>query len=220
MMTQLNLGVTPEGTRIVSAENLALTHNMEIAIVGPIGYGMGWVVDEYKGQPLIWHNGGTLGISSDISFLPESNLAVVVLINRSAGDSFNHAVRDYIFELAFGLEHEADASYVAAEASLSELFAELRRHMTVDTAIDPELADDYAGEYERGIVITQQGDQLVMVTAYGDVPLYATDQEHMFISGGALPGFNATFAEANGTTTLTIAAPNDPGQTVTMAKVS
>ena len=68
-------GIAPDGTRVVSAENLDRTRAPRTAIPAPPGlppllyegtqaYGLGWGVGAYKGQPLVSHSGGTLGFVS------------------------------------------------------------------------------------------------------------------------------------------------------------
>lgn len=48
--------------------------------------GMGWIRSQWKGfeQPVVWHNGGTLGYRSFAGFSPESRRGVVVLCNTPA----------------------------------------------------------------------------------------------------------------------------------------
>lgn len=44
-------------------------------------YGMGWVIEQYKGHNLVWHDGsfGTL-----VSFMPAENIGIVVLANKAS----------------------------------------------------------------------------------------------------------------------------------------
>ncbi|KAG0041983.1 hypothetical protein BGZ83_001040 [Gryganskiella cystojenkinii] len=44
-------------------------------------YGMGWFVDSYKGQATYYHGGNTLGFSSMIMLLPDSDLVITILSN-------------------------------------------------------------------------------------------------------------------------------------------
>jgi len=50
------------------------------------GYGFGWRIDTYKGQPRLHHTGSTRGFSLCLQRYPERSAAVVVLINNSAGE--------------------------------------------------------------------------------------------------------------------------------------
>jgi CubicO group peptidase (beta-lactamase class C family) len=47
------------------------------------GYGFGWFLDAYHGQPRMWHTGGTIGFQTVIERFPEQELTIVVLANRT-----------------------------------------------------------------------------------------------------------------------------------------
>jgi len=51
------------------------------------GYGFGWTLSVYRGQPTIGHPGGLPGISTYYGRLPEQDLSVVVLSNRGRLDA-------------------------------------------------------------------------------------------------------------------------------------
>ena len=110
LITELGKGVTPDGTRIVSEENLGVTWTPQVPIDASTGYGLGWIVGTYKGQPLIQHGGNTLGFSTDFAFLPEANLGIVVMANGRITNAFNQAVRFRLLELAFDQPQEYDAT--------------------------------------------------------------------------------------------------------------
>jgi CubicO group peptidase (beta-lactamase class C family) len=80
---QLNFGEY-EGRRLLSEENLRETWTTQINITGSVGYGMGWMIREWEGQPVIEHGGNVDGFSAQVAMLPESNLGFVLLTNASA----------------------------------------------------------------------------------------------------------------------------------------
>jgi len=80
---QLNRGEY-EGRRLISEENLRETWTVQIDITENVGYGMGWMVWEWEGQPVIEHGGNVDGFSAQVAMLPESNLGFVLLTNASA----------------------------------------------------------------------------------------------------------------------------------------
>jgi CubicO group peptidase (beta-lactamase class C family) len=43
--------------------------------------GLGWMIESYRGERLVRHNGNLGGFSSHVSFLPERNLGVVMITN-------------------------------------------------------------------------------------------------------------------------------------------
>ena len=81
------------GKQILDPAILQVTHDPHITMpVGPdrkkdfpsnhfIAYGLGWVLEDYRGRLIIWHNGGIDGMLSHQGFLPAENLGIVVLTN-------------------------------------------------------------------------------------------------------------------------------------------
>lgn len=65
------------------------------------GYGLGWSLSTYRGQPTIGHPGGLPGISTFYGRLPEQDLSVVVLSNRGGLDApkLARAIVDEILDL-------------------------------------------------------------------------------------------------------------------------
>jgi len=79
---QLNRGEY-EGRRLISEENLLETWTTQIDITENVGYGMGWMIQEWEGQPVIEHGGNVDGFSAQVAMLPEANLGFVILTNAS-----------------------------------------------------------------------------------------------------------------------------------------
>ena len=79
---QLNHGEY-EGRRLISEENLSETWTTQVNITENVGYGMGWMIREWEGQPVIEHGGNVDGFSAQVAMLPESNLGFVLLTNAS-----------------------------------------------------------------------------------------------------------------------------------------
>jgi len=80
---QLAGGTTPEGQRIVSAENLAYTHTPKVAINDKVSYALGWIVQQTPNGNIVWHNGGTQSFGAMVILEPDRKLGVIVLSNQS-----------------------------------------------------------------------------------------------------------------------------------------
>ena len=72
------------GKSLIREETLAETWTRQIAINASVGYGMGWMLREWRGQPMILHEGNVPGYSAIVALLPESELGMVVLVNQDA----------------------------------------------------------------------------------------------------------------------------------------
>jgi len=75
-----------EGSRLISAENMALMHTPATPSQGYEHldhYAMGWRTGSIDGQRLIGHDGNTFGFHANVALLPDLDAAVVVLMARN-----------------------------------------------------------------------------------------------------------------------------------------
>jgi CubicO group peptidase (beta-lactamase class C family) len=79
---QLAGGMTQDGKRIVSAEDLAYTRTPKVAISDKLFYALGWLVEETPNGGVVWHNGGTHGFGSMVILQLDRKLGIVVLTNQ------------------------------------------------------------------------------------------------------------------------------------------
>lgn len=88
------------------------TPNTHIRLQGPTGgylapganvssYGLGWFVQDFKGQLAIHHGGNIDGFSAVVAMLPRKNTGVVVLTNMN-GTPAPNILFPYVFELLLG----------------------------------------------------------------------------------------------------------------------
>jgi hypothetical protein len=118
---------------------------------------------------MLTHTGGLPGYVSQVSFLPQRNLGVVVLTNQESGEAFN-AITYHV------LDHYMDAppwdwlsGYAAVKARNDSAVArfEARSAAARDATSRPSLAlEGYAGRYRDAwygdIEINLEGDGLVI----------------------------------------------------------
>ena len=90
------------------------------------GYGYGWSVGELEGRRMVTHDGDINGFSSDGILFPEERMFVTILTNSEVFERRPNPLASRIAALALGVSS-----------------AEPRA-----ISIDPELLDQYAGEYE------------------------------------------------------------------------
>src|SRR5690606_9209615 len=101
MLTELALGVAPDGERVVSEANLRVTWEPQVAVTATDSYGLGWLVGSYKGLPLIYHGGNTLGFTADLMLAPSADLGVTVLANAQGVNAFTTLVYTHLLELIY-----------------------------------------------------------------------------------------------------------------------
>ena len=146
LLTELGEGVAPDGTRVVSSENLAETWEPQVPVDANASYGLGWFVDEYKGQRVIHHGGNTFGFTSDLAFLPDAGIGITILTNGRASDALNQAVRFRLLELLFEqpMEYDAQADFLnqTVRGMVAEPVAEAM-------PVDAEAVEPFLGRYEN-----------------------------------------------------------------------
>ncbi len=96
-----------EGQRLISEEQLSETWTSQIEIVEDIGYGLGWMLREWEGQPVIEHGGNIDGFSAQVALLPESDLGFVLLTNASVSPLPPMSI-NMVWEAVLGEWEEAD----------------------------------------------------------------------------------------------------------------
>ena len=164
LITELNRGVAPDGKRVVSAANLQVTWQPQVAMTADTSYGLGWFVSKYKGLLMMEHGGNTFGFTTDLAFLPEANLGIVVMANAQISNAFNQAVRTRLFELAFGLPAEGDAQFKyllqASQQSFDTLAGQLRDTIN-QAAVTPYLGT-FSNEALGTIQISLQDGKLIL----------------------------------------------------------
>ena len=105
---QLGFGAY-DGERLFGETQHRETWTSQVEIGGENGYGLGWFLREWQGQPVISHGGNTEGFASQVALLPESNLGFVLLTNVSSTTLQQESI-NMIWDALLGeLEAESDA---------------------------------------------------------------------------------------------------------------
>ncbi len=202
LVMQMNGGVAADGTRIVSAENLAHTQQPQIAITADADYGLGWIISDYKGQRLLSHSGNTAGFTSEFAFLPEAGIGIAILTNQQ-GSYANSAILDRFLELAFDLPQEADEQYTfswnlaldsRAESldKLHEIVAPEALDVAVGTYTNAALGEITLSVDEAGTLIFDAGDFQAPLWQYID-PEEPEDEFTFVMAGAPLAGLPLVF---------------------------
>lgn len=158
VQTELQRGVSPDGVRVVSVENLERTWQPGVALpaaapgtapaLATFGehYGLGWFTGAYGGQRLVWHNGATLGFHSLVTLLPDVDLGAVVITNATIGTAgtFTTAVQMRLLELLFDLPATIDAELAPGPAAVAQARDELLAQLG---EVDPAVVAPFLGRY-------------------------------------------------------------------------
>jgi CubicO group peptidase (beta-lactamase class C family) len=134
----MNDGVV-DGKRLVSSAALRETHAPQILMTGGGGgsaneftnfstYGMGWMIQDYRGELMWQHGGNTIGMTTAMGILPAKKIGVVILSNMDH-TQLPALVMRYIFDRQLGVpvrDYVAETVARAAQRRPSEATAEAR----------------------------------------------------------------------------------------------
>lgn len=161
VITQMNEGITPDGTTIVSQSNLSETWQTSVTIGGqPEGidntaYGMGWVTQTYQGVSVRYHDGGWSGYSTQMLILPDDDVALIIFANASHGGLFGNMMNYVFIELLHNLEPQAiETAHPMWDATLAQ-YQQAQALVTTEITAD---VSAYLGTYEGDWVLEQRED--------------------------------------------------------------
>jgi CubicO group peptidase (beta-lactamase class C family) len=216
MLTELSKGVSPDGERVISEENLLETWQPQVPVSSEVSYGLGWFVGDYKGTQLIEHGGNTLGFTSSFGFLPDKNIGILVLTNAQASNTFNESVRGRFLELVFDLPETVEANLEFALAQEEQGLEDIQKdQVELDVAALEPFVGTYENEALGEVTISLDGGTLRMdagefqseLLAYtrDDVTVYAPSEPPL--ASGAQGGFE--FKLEADTPVIELSAPPD-----------
>jgi hypothetical protein len=90
------------------------------------------------------HSGGTWGFASELTFLPEAGLGIVVLTNAEYASLFAASVRSRIIELVF--RQPTDAKYLTRLEEAQKRFDETQAAVRL---VDARAIAPYLGRYRN-----------------------------------------------------------------------
>ena len=152
-----------EGKRLVSADRLLETRTPQIVIpvkggvleMNPytrqMSYGMGWVIQDYRGQLMHVHGGALDGFRAQMTLLPDLKVGIAVLSNLE-GTQLNMAVTNTLIDQLMGAPYRdwnAHFGKIVKEGEDAQLADEQDREAKRRNGTRPsrELAA-YVGTYE------------------------------------------------------------------------
>jgi CubicO group peptidase (beta-lactamase class C family) len=157
--------------QLISTENLNEMHHVQMAIPSSPGedilrvegYGLGWIIEQYRENRLIRHGGSAMGFESMEAFLPEKNLGVVVLCNTQETLVPDLLMRN-IVDLMLGMEPVNFFNPIKRRKKARiEKDAAPKRSARIPS---PSELEKYAGKYKNPAygtaVIQQENDRLKM----------------------------------------------------------
>lgn len=157
MLLHLNRGKVGE-TQLLEPTTMQELHTPRIPIplmlgqpeASPARYGLGWIIDSYRGHERVHHGGHIDGFSAELAIFPRDGIGVVVLANAD-GTQLPAVVRDHAVDRILQLPaKDWNAEALARRARVREVEKQARAQWdaTRRTGTNPSHPlDDYVGEY-------------------------------------------------------------------------
>jgi CubicO group peptidase (beta-lactamase class C family) len=161
---QLHLdGGVHDGKRLVSSArirelqepNVVIPFQEHSAVLNPetvqISYGLGWIIQDYRGRKMILHGGAIDGFRSHLAILPQAKLGIGILSNLD-GSLCNYALAHSLVDLFLGVSNRAwndiAQNLERHERQIETNRAALLRKIRPLGARPPRPLADYLGFYE------------------------------------------------------------------------
>ncbi|HUL76293.1 MAG TPA: serine hydrolase domain-containing protein [Vicinamibacteria bacterium] len=158
---ELGKGALPGGKRVASEASVVERRRMQIKIGNDVTYGMGLEVDRQYDIPVVHHGGSMIGYKSDMIYLPEHDVAAVILTNSDEGGVMVGSFRRRLLEVLFDGKPEAEEDVATAARNIRVSVQEERKRLTVpaDAAASGKLAPRYSNPSLGEIEVSRRGGE-------------------------------------------------------------
>ncbi|MBC7883046.1 MAG: beta-lactamase family protein [Anaerolineae bacterium] len=160
---ELAEGMLPDGKRYIAKEPLLERRVPQVPIGKDDTYGMGLVVNNKYGIPVVHHGGDMIGYHSDMIWLPEQKVGAVILTNADPGWILRGLFRRKLLEVLFDGQDEANGDLTAAGKTFFDQISAERKLLTIpaDPGLSSQLATRYANKDLGEIVVSHPGSTTV-----------------------------------------------------------
>lgn len=187
---ELSRGLTPDGERLVSEENLLARRERGVQVAESVWYGMGLFDEEHWGVPVVTHGGTLLGYHSNWYALPEAGVGAVILTNADTGAVMLRPFLRRLVEVLYDGHPEAMSQVEAAAARL-DAQSQVRRQ-GLDIPGDPAVLEGLAAAYES--------------PGIGTISIFENDGQ-TWIEAGSIRAPLATRSNPDGTVSIVSVGP-------------
>jgi CubicO group peptidase (beta-lactamase class C family) len=144
---ELAKGALPDGKRVASEANAVRRRDPLIRIGNDVTYGMGLMVDRTWGIPVVSHGGSMIGYKSDMFYLPEHDVAAVVLTNGDEGGAIPGPFLRRLLEVLFDGKPEAEENVATVAKDVKAAVLQERKRLTIPA--ERAAADRLAVKYSN-----------------------------------------------------------------------
>ena len=82
---------------------------------GPFGYGLGWMISNYRGEVMVWHNGALEGFATMMAYIPRRQWGFTIMANTGQDGTVAHQILSYrLLDDLLGIPESERLSWGAA----------------------------------------------------------------------------------------------------------
>jgi CubicO group peptidase (beta-lactamase class C family) len=142
----------------------------------PLHYGLGVFIDEYKGQPEIWHDGATAGYRSFLAQYPQSKLSVAVLCNSDGAQvkQYGHSIVD-LYSPSLQTHPDSPALGGSDTDAPVSTYLDLRNRLPSKVRIGPRMLSIDGSEYTKVSPSRYRHQDVFVTVDQGEASLLLTD---------------------------------------------
>jgi CubicO group peptidase (beta-lactamase class C family) len=171
--------------------------NRQFAFFQRDGWGFGWDVGSYDGEPMVSRFGSYSGFRSHLSMLPARRVGVVAQVNSGPGWPLTDIIAAYAYDVFLGKPGAESRGQERLDSLAAQLATRKARlaNATPPVRTPPRAVADYVGGFEDAALgrleIVPDGAGLRLRWGVLDVPLEVRDAgKHIFVAsdfGGLSP---------------------------------
>ncbi|MEA2564654.1 MAG: hypothetical protein QOH06_6158 [Acidobacteriota bacterium] len=152
---------TLDGKRVASEANVMIRRDPLIRIGNDMTYGMGLQVDRTWGIPVVYHGGSMIGYKSNMYYLPEHDVAAVLLTNGDEGQALLGPFSRRLLEILFDGKPEAEENVATAAKNMKAAVLEERKRLTIpaEKAAAERLAVKYSNASLGEIAVSRRENE-------------------------------------------------------------
>ena len=160
---EISRGKLPDGTQLVSEENLLMRRKPQISTGEDATYGMGLEEDKTWGVTVIHHGGSMFGYKSDLMFLPDSGIGAVLLTNSDTGGLLLRPLMRRLLEVVYDGKPEAVGDIDSRAANRKTEIAKERERLVLPANKDEanKLATHYTSNGLGDLTVRRQEAETV-----------------------------------------------------------
>lgn len=179
-LLHLDGGVAADGTRLLSADIVAAAQQPQVDLVDDTvlgkSWGLGWIIDDFGGVPVIGHDGNSIGQNAFMRVAPEQRFGFCLQTNVESAMLMYRELADWLFEQRLGVTLRQDPAPLE-----SQVVDDPSRYVGTYSreGVALEVAEGEDGSLVASFMITraEMGDMPPM----NDLPLVAVERDDSFL---------------------------------------